>query len=482
MIKTCFSSSFDFGQPTMELIKVSSKGPDNNFFEKRASFLDEARKDLKPKEGHVPVFILAMGDMEHFSANRNADSWPAQERNVIAHNNNKTAHIKAGLKENHDTFVTEGKIYRGHNNYDPSLSKGEIYSSSYNPKMGRVELVAYLKESEFPNEIEKIASGEHSSTSMSAKVAGDYCSYCLKYTSNPNNYCDHIKKYAGAILDDGHCVSMINDDPTFFDMSIVKNNADRISYALSKVASTNSNKIRGDLLAKELGKTCPEELLLKSSNEKLRTKVASVRKLSEIEKEINNNDPSVKIIRISKGIPSKDKRIADEDIKRLREENPGVIFKALDDSDMLLPCKEFYRLIMGPEFSKIKGTISKVEDMLPSIFTNIRENSDLGDFASAGRFEPDPMALVPKEVRNVVDKYRSDFSLDSKPVNYRIMISVVDSTGKGPKFRLNKKEEKPRDKKAELLAKEYARYQLSNICDGENSKHYLTVVNNCLDK
>ena len=72
------------------------------------------------------------------------------------------------------------------------------------------------------------------------KVAYDVCSICGNKAKRRDEYCAHIRHDKKKIYPDGKQPYMINYNPTFFDISIVKRRADRIAYVLDKVASVNS--------------------------------------------------------------------------------------------------------------------------------------------------------------------------------------------------------------------------------------------------
>lgn len=74
------------------------------------------------------------------------------------------------------------------------------------------------------------------------KVAFDVCSICGNKAKRRDEYCAHIRHDKKKIYPDGKQPYMINYNPTFFDISIVKRRADRIAYVLDKVASVNSGE------------------------------------------------------------------------------------------------------------------------------------------------------------------------------------------------------------------------------------------------
>ena len=73
------------------------------------------------------------------------------------------------------------------------------------------------------------------------KVAFDVCSICGNKAKKASDYCTHIRQDKKKIYPDGKQPYMINYNPTFFDISIVRRRADRIAYVLSKVASADAS-------------------------------------------------------------------------------------------------------------------------------------------------------------------------------------------------------------------------------------------------
>lgn len=71
-------------------------------------------------------------------------------------------------------------------------------------------------------------------------VRFDVCSICGNKATAKNPYCEHIKYHKREVYPDGKQAYMINVNPTFFDISIVRRRADKIAYVLNKVASVNS--------------------------------------------------------------------------------------------------------------------------------------------------------------------------------------------------------------------------------------------------
>lgn len=72
------------------------------------------------------------------------------------------------------------------------------------------------------------------------KVREDVCSICGNKARKRSDYCEHILRDKRKIYPDGRQPYMINYNPTFFDISIVRRRADKIAYVLEKVASQDT--------------------------------------------------------------------------------------------------------------------------------------------------------------------------------------------------------------------------------------------------
>lgn len=229
---------------TKELVKQAADSGISEFASKLTS---DATK--------VYVHILAMGASETWGANRNADAFP--EDNLIQH---------------HKTFETSpAHIFRNHVNKDPSIAIGQVVYSTYNPRMKRVEIIAWIDKEKGRDVVERIEKGDFPATSMACKTPYDVCSICGNKASTRQEYCEHLTSELGRIYPDGRKVMALNVATLkFFDMSIVVRPADITSAVLQKVASAD-HVVGSAEMAEILG---------------LSEKQASLAKLSELIKEI----------------------------------------------------------------------------------------------------------------------------------------------------------------------------------------------------
>lgn len=193
-----------------------------------SAFSEKLMAAHKPDKDHFGIHLIAMGSQEKYGFNRNGDGWPEK-----------------GLRARHNTFVTNGHLFREHRNSNPDLKIGDVAASAYNDDMDRVELIVHGHKKKAAEEHEQARNGKPLSFSMSAKVPYDICSCCEKKARGSAQYCTHLKESMCQYLPKFRKFAFaINDHPTFFDISKVKNPADRIAHHIAysidmeKAAST----------------------------------------------------------------------------------------------------------------------------------------------------------------------------------------------------------------------------------------------------
>src|SRR6516225_11749217 len=136
MLKCSGINAYDFGEPTVTLVKLGRNGRlgphDRSVLEKRAGveFTDRLRH-IKLAEDEVPVHIIGLGATEDYGPNRNGDGFDRKE-----------------CRTHHGTFQKFGRFYRNHINKDPDRSYGRFLDTAFNEPMKRIELLAGLNGSE----------------------------------------------------------------------------------------------------------------------------------------------------------------------------------------------------------------------------------------------------------------------------------------------------------------------------------------------
>ena len=174
--KLVLTDSYDFGQPSTQLVPQVSYGVDKDWLRKQAGVEDIFAKeirDLKKQAGHSVFHIIALGDEERSGANRNGDGFSEADT--------KTAHAQ---------FKDQGHVFTDHKNHDPKKAVGKVIATAHNDPMGRVELLVDVENKKLPDRYqEKIANGEDLSWSMGSLQQFDTCSFCKHNAPTAKDHC-----------------------------------------------------------------------------------------------------------------------------------------------------------------------------------------------------------------------------------------------------------------------------------------------------
>ena len=177
---------------------------------------------LVPDPKFIYLHVIAMGAGEYYGCNKNGDYFPERS-----------------LKMYHHTFEQNAKVFKEHQNKSTDPDYGHVPKSWYNPEMHRVELILAVDKQKDPETVIRIERGELPEVSMGCRVPHDVCSICGNKAAKKADYCEHITRNLKRVYPDGRQASMLNLQPTFFDISFVKRRADKIAFTLRKVAGVD---------------------------------------------------------------------------------------------------------------------------------------------------------------------------------------------------------------------------------------------------
>lgn len=237
--KLILSDSFDFSDAAVSLVPLHSRGVDQSWLVKRASFsgmFTDFLSGFQPIPGKTVIHVLAVGDEEYYGPNRNCDAFSRSD-NVNAYR----------------TFEEMANVYRHHKHDDPLKAVGDVIKAGHNALMSRIELLLALDNEKCRSELDTLDRGGDIPVSMGSMQDYDVCSVCKHRAPTSDKHCSHIKNMLGMVLSDGRKVYMKNPNPKYFDISLVFKPADRIAYTLKKVAADNGVAIGGHELAAALG-------------------------------------------------------------------------------------------------------------------------------------------------------------------------------------------------------------------------------------
>ena len=448
MVKLTYSSDIsDSVGVGGEIVRSSSE------LKKQASTIFECEYDaLKPPEGKTGIHLVALGDMETYGFNRNADGWKQKD-----------------CRDRCNTFVKHGHVYQHHRNTDPKKSIGEIKAAAYNPDMGRIELYIWADNEKAHDHLERLEKTGEVPFSMAAKVPNDTCSICGATRKGPKdpNECDHIKYELGKIAEDGKFTGMINNDPVWFDISFVGRPADRIAWSL-KTASGLIDSVKA---AEYEGVVLPDELAIESEG--------GLRKQTLV-KDLASANTQMQAWLKSASCKTKNERylfemrklaalqVPDSLLNTLRSYGTRDALEGLADAGVVLDVPSFFKYAMGADYRIVEPYISDVEKEAANILKKASEGG-CAAICNSTEFDPYPSddfrrKPIPLDLVEKLAEYGMD-NLNSKILNVTI-------SGETPRFRVDEPGEKGVSSSVSAkLAEKYVAYKLAAVDAVLNSRY-----------
>ena len=335
LYKTIVPNSQDLqGETPVEILKVSSKGLDKTAsMQKRAAAFEKEIKELKPIAKKAYLHVITTCASEIYNCNRNNDAYnegPYDFHPPLAKEASMMVHVGDGLEKCHKTYLDGAHVYQEHRtDEEPS---GIVKAAMYNKPMHRGELLIEVDADKWAARLHKRASGQDIFLSIGCTVNSDLSSCCGHRAHTLDEHCEHIKKHAGMLLQDGTKVCMINDNPKFYDISGVNVPADTMAYVLRKVAS--GERAQTVISTKYLMNAVRPGMTF--------SKVASVlSKLSKIQKELickADDDP----------LFIDDKDVEDKFLHAVENYNTDEVLDQCNRKAILLSPRAFFKL-MGKE-------------------------------------------------------------------------------------------------------------------------------------
>jgi hypothetical protein len=365
------------GQPVVSLL-------DSRLTKTASNDIQEYWASLQKSPKYAYLHVLAMTDSNHYGPNNNGD-WFNEE----------------DLKKYHNTFCSDAHIFLHHINKDPAKSVGRPIYSFYNDAMHRVELILAVEKNNplAADTIGKIRRGEQLFVSMGCKVPYDICSICNHQARTRSEYCDHLKFDMKKIFPDGRQVYAINPPPLkFFDISIVSRPADRVAWALDKLAMSEPASAGSDVL---LSNTADYSKLANAIN-----------KFSEILKTVDGEVVDYKDL--DSGFANTLQRIrtmpdADFDLPEYTgHTTPGVLIRICISKGVAPTWGEIGRSVLGREASEhnIAGLLRSATSLLtPETLINITR-----DIISSDDRKPHP------EIEAIIEKRAGFYKTAQMPM------------------------------------------------------------------
>jgi hypothetical protein len=477
--KIIHPDSFDFGMPTVALIDTYSKGFHMDALHKRAAEFDNSLNDIKRKDGYTYLHLITTGDSSTYGPNNNGDSFPESSFMFKPFLNKSAAAVRmgGGLEEYHNkTFMEFGSVYKDHvNRHKNGTPSGYIVKAAYNKEMHRGELIIGVNNEKWSKELQKVANEKPIYFSMAADVKSDCCSACGNRATRLSDYCDHLKNDMLAITKEGHQVYAINDKPLFHDISGVFKPADKIAFALRKVASDRI--ISSAELATLHGRAPRVDIMRKYAGVKSSKRVELLCKLAKMEKEImavTSDSPMNDLLSPFTGNNGHVDEFDDGTVKKLQGQDTGALLGSMKKKMVMMPFETFLKIIMGNDFDKVSDHVPCAKAALPGVFSRLLEDTGVEELLQDGSYEPSG-SYGGRELEDEVSRLVGSHSLAADPVRSRVIKITINGSG-GSDSAMPKLASDIHDAAADFLAKEYGRYAIS-FADGlPEDKLSLTVA------
>lgn len=421
---------------------------------KQASTIFNVEYDqIKPPEGKTGIHLVALGDMETYGFNRNADGFK-----------------QADCRDRCDTFVKHGHVYQHHRNKDPQKALGEIKCAAYNPDMHRVELYIWADNEKAHDHLERLEKTGEVSFSMACTVPSDTCSLCGATRTGPGdpNECEHIKYQLGKIAEDGKFIGMINNDPKWFDISFVGRPADRIAWSL-KTASGLNDAVKQ---AEYEGVVVPDELAV-TSDRGLR-KLALMKDMAEIGSRMKGwlkkaSFESTEDRRMFEMRKLASLTVPDGILNDLRAYNPKDTFEALADAGVILDTRSFFKYAMGPEYKEVKPYVNDIEKAASDMMVQAVREGSCSRFCNSSEFDAyDSADLRRKPLPAALRTKLAEFGCDDSASK----IMDITLSGKTPKFCIDANNKNSViSTMSTKLAEKYVTYKLAAVDSVLNSRY-----------
>lgn len=412
------------------------------------------------------IHLIAMGNSDQYGFNRNGDYFAGD---VLE----KTAH----------TFVKYGHVFREHRNKDPKKAIGQIKHAAYDPKgMQRVELIIHLDKDKAEKEYEMAKSGSALNFSMSCKVPNDRCSCCGNEAKSVGAYCDHLRSHMGQYMPDFKKYAFAyNDQPKFFDISVVKNPADRIARHLEYLfePGVKSAAACGDILVPSAVAAEAEGVNLDTFELDERLVLTKLAAAEDYVRDLSSNSGNfysdTRAHNAYGAYPySMLEKMSSEEISAARSVRPETFFREMAKRACVLSFPAFCQYITGDENITQAPMFKKAAICLPDIFSTISSvlNSIapcIGHFRAGSEFSSECDPKRDDFVQKFMDKAEDKFSLEEGPVKRRVMTIIITSSASPKEVHdeVVKSASCYSDEEgnAVKLASAYGQYQIGAICD-----------------
>lgn len=312
--------------------------------------------------------------------------------------------------------------------------------------------------------------------SHNCQVSHDICSGCGNKARTRKEYCtEETCKYGGCkhnltkVAEDGHVLHVDNPNPSFFDISGVGNPADRVAYGnvadfMRKAAGIDV--IGGAALAESYHITSPVDLVLRghSLSERLENQVKAAYVLADREESYE----TLCLTKYSDTLAlAFGNHVQPEfDVKPLGgigTEKLASNLRAMADADVVLPVRDFLRLMLGEGSEKLAALSAEVPGLLPGVYNRLISGGSLVSELESNRLVPSH-GHVSNEQRVRMSKAAESFAIDPNSVMRRVQLSAIRGIV-SPDLPQTFNKKASASSSAEVWARRYALYKLASFAE-----------------
>lgn len=429
-------------------------------------------EEYRPKDkNHVLIHLIGMGNSQQYGYNRNGDWFDGPVLEKRAH-----------------TFVTNGHMFVEHRNRDPKQAIGSVKYAGYDPKgMQRVEILVHLDRDKDPEGYEMAKKGNALNFSMSCKVPNDRCSCCGNQAKTVAAYCDCLKHHMGQWMPEFDKYAFAyNDQPTFFDISKVKNPADRIARHLEYLFEDEGAKEAAAMCkAASAGQTLMPSALaaigegvnldvLELDEQLVLSKLASSEEYIADQSNHSRFYMDKRANAVYGSYPfALLEQLEPDEIEAYRAVQPSTLFNQMSKRACMLSFPAFCQYLTGDVDVPMAPLFKKAALFLPSIFREMMSKvmsilPMTSMFRSGSDFASEQDCHCGDLVQKFMDKAEDKFSISTEPVTRRVMTIIIKagSTNNSAVAEFEKAASLNVDEnKAHDLAMAYGQYQIRALCD-----------------
>lgn len=158
---------------------------------------------------YLYLIVRAVSAGEYWGCNKNFDYFPEEE-----------------LKKHGKTFLS-AHVFKNHENKHIENAIGDVLTWSYDDDIHCIRLLIRIDRTVAPTVARGFERGFMTDVSMGCRIEHSLCSICGHKARTKEEYCTHIKNERGRIYGNGQKVYEINIAPKFHDISAVLNGAER---------------------------------------------------------------------------------------------------------------------------------------------------------------------------------------------------------------------------------------------------------------